>query len=44
LEVPVSLGEADQKGIEEAVHHCLIHNTLLNPPRIALEVRAAVLA
>jgi len=24
--------------VEKAVHHCLIHNTLLNPPGIAIEI------
>jgi hypothetical protein len=24
-------------GIEESVRHCLIHNTLLDPPSISLE-------
>jgi len=27
------------KGMEDAVHRCLIHNTLLQPPTIALEVK-----
>lgn len=30
-------------GIEEAVRHCLIHNTLLNPPSISLEVKHSAL-
>jgi len=41
VEVPASLGEEDRQGIEDAVHRCLIHNTLLHPPRITLEVKAA---
>lgn len=44
LDVPVGLSEKDRAGIEDAVHHCLIHNTLLHPPKIALEIRASVLA
>jgi len=28
-----------REGIVRAVHACLIHNTLLNPPRIAVEVK-----
>src|ERR1700741_4962078 len=36
VEVPVSVSEAQQKGVEDAVHHCLIHNTLLDPPKISL--------
>lgn len=27
-------------GLEQAVHHCLIHNTLLHPPTISLTVNA----
>jgi len=44
LEVPVSLKEEERIGVEEAVHHCLIHNTLLHPPRITLETKSAMLA
>lgn len=39
LELPVDLDERHRKGVEDAVHHCLIHNTLLNPPKIELEMR-----
>jgi len=42
LEVPVELSEEHQKGVEDAVHRCLIHNTLLHPPRIETVVRCAV--
>jgi hypothetical protein len=28
--------------VEEAVHRCLIHNTLMHPPKIELEVKEAV--
>jgi len=38
IETPVALTEEHQKGVESAVHHCLIHNTLLNPPHIAIQV------
>lgn len=40
VEVPGDLSERDREGIEQSVHHCLIHNTLLHPPRIALGVKA----
>jgi len=46
VEVDVQ-GELDGdhlKGLEEAVHRCLIHKTLLHPPKIDVEVRAAVTA
>jgi putative redox protein len=42
VDVPGDLSEADHAGIERAVHRCLIHNTLLNAPSIALAVRTAV--
>ena len=41
VDVPVELSDEHRKGVEEAVHRCLIHNTLLHPPKIALEVRTA---
>jgi putative redox protein len=44
LEVPGDLSDQDKKGIEDSVHHCLIHNTLLHPPQISLEVKSAQLA
>jgi putative redox protein len=42
VQVPEELGTEYQAGLEEAVHHCLIHNTLLIPPKIVLEVKALV--
>ena len=42
LEVPVELGEEHQKGVEDAVHRCLIHNTLMHPPTIETVVRSVV--
>jgi putative redox protein len=41
---PVELNDAQKAGMNEAVRHCLIHNTLLNPPQIALEISAPVLS
>jgi len=38
VEVPASLADAHKAGVEEAVHHCLIHNTLLHPPAIKIAV------
>ena len=38
VELPADFGEQHKKGVENAVHHCLIHNTLLNPPQISLQV------
>jgi len=44
VEVPIELSAQHQKGIEDAVHHCLIHNTLLQPPKIELAVSSALVA
>lgn len=38
VELPVDCTPEQQRGVEEAVHHCLIHNTLLAPPTIRLNV------
>ena len=43
LEIPVELSPKDLEGIEQSVHHCLIHNTLLHPPKISIEIKAAEL-
>lgn len=43
LEVPVELSEEHRAGIDRSVKHCLIHNTLLNPPKIDLAIKSAVL-
>ena len=42
IETPAELSEQYRAGVEAAVHHCLIHNTLLNPPRIAIEIKERV--
>jgi len=44
VEVPTEFSDDHKRGIEEAVHQCLIHNTLLNPPKISLEVQSVALA
>lgn len=44
VDVPAALDDAHCKGVEDAVHHCLIHNTLLHPPTITLDVKPAALA
>jgi putative redox protein len=40
VEVPGELSDKDRQGVEESIHHCLIHNTLLHPPTILLDVKA----
>jgi putative redox protein len=42
IESPVALVPQHQSGVEAAVHHCLIHNTLLHPPKIEIAVNQAV--
>jgi putative redox protein len=38
VEVDGELSSEHRAGVEEAVHHCLIHNTLLHPPKIEIAV------
>jgi len=38
VEVEGELDSAQMAGVEEAVHRCLIHNTLLKPPTIEVAV------
>ena len=35
---PVSLTEDQTEGLMRSVHHCVVHNTLLTPPAIKIEV------
>jgi putative redox protein len=42
VEIPAGISPEHHAGIEEAVRHCLIHHTLLNPPSITLAVETAV--
>ncbi len=42
VEIPGELDENHLKGLDEAVHRCLIHNTLLHPPKIELAIHAPV--
>jgi putative redox protein len=42
IEVPSAFAYEHREGIERAVRHCLIHNTLLNPPCIFLEVKPSL--
>jgi putative redox protein len=42
VDVPGELDERHLRGVEEAVHRCLIHNTLLHPPQMKVGIRAAV--
>jgi putative redox protein len=44
VDVPIELTDEHRKGIEVAVHHCLIHNTLLQPPKIELAISSTIAA
>jgi putative redox protein len=44
IDSPVELSEQHRAGVEVAVLHCLVHNTLLHPPQITMEIKEAVKA
>src|SRR5271157_5703324 len=43
IEAPAALTAQHRAGVENAVHHCLIHNTLLQPPKIEIEITHSAL-
>lgn len=43
IDAPVELTCDQRKGVEEAVEHCLVHNTLLHAPKISLKVDTTAL-
>jgi len=38
IQSPIPLTSEHESGVREAVHHCLIHNTLLHPPKIGIRI------
>lgn len=42
IDLPPGITDEHREGLEQAVRHCLIHNTLLNPPRISLKIQYAL--
>jgi uncharacterized OsmC-like protein len=44
VRIPLALSATDRAGVEQAVHHCLIHNTLLHTPTIQIELQAPAAA
>lgn len=38
VDTALDLSPQHREGVERAIHHCLIHNTLLHPPRIAITI------
>lgn len=43
VESPVTLTPEQHEAMMRAVHHCLVHNTLLSTPEIRIEVETPVL-
>jgi uncharacterized OsmC-like protein len=41
---PISLTEEQTEGLMRSVHHCLVHNTLLTPPEIAIDLTTKEIA
>jgi uncharacterized OsmC-like protein len=39
IETPINLSDQHRAGVERAVHRCLIHNTLLHPPQISIDIK-----
>ena len=44
IHLPEELDLDHRAGVYDAVHRCLIHNTLLHPPKISIEVNVPVIA
>lgn len=42
IETAIELSEQHRAGVERAVQHCLIHNTLLHPPQMRIDVKCSV--
>ncbi|HEX4064616.1 MAG TPA: OsmC family protein [Acidobacteriaceae bacterium] len=40
VELPRGCEERDRAGVERAVHRCLIHNTLMQPPKMEIAIHA----
>jgi putative redox protein len=42
VDLPAEVSEQHKAGVENAIHHCLIHNTLLHATPIAIEINQLV--
>jgi putative redox protein len=40
VQLPMACEERDRAGVDRAVHRCLIHNTLMQPPKMEIAVQA----
>jgi uncharacterized OsmC-like protein len=38
VDLPLACEERDVAGVDRAVHRCLIHNTLMNPPKVEIAI------
>jgi len=43
VDVPAGVDPKHIEGVEREVHRCLIHNTLLHPPTISIEIHSPAL-
>jgi putative redox protein len=39
IDLPLACGAEHRKAVKDAVHRCPVHNTLLNPPKIAIDIK-----
>jgi putative redox protein len=44
IHAPRELTAEQRHGLEDAVHRCIVHNTLMQPPKIELEIKSLVTA
>jgi len=42
VDLPVEVSEKHRAGVEDAIHHCLLHRTLSNPPQISIDINKLV--
>ena len=42
VKMSTALSEADRAGVDDAVHRCLIHNTLMHTPKVEIELHSPV--
>jgi hypothetical protein len=43
VECPVALSELQTEGLMRSVKNCLVHNTLLSPPEIKIELAVSAM-
>jgi uncharacterized OsmC-like protein len=42
VHAPIELTDLQRHGLEDAVHRCLVHNTLMSPPKVSLAIKSPV--